>query len=286
MACALPVSSSTRLACAPALRRLGARRAGSLRLHRTRSDGCGLLDDAQRRHALGEAGLRLVAGRTWDRATDQVEDALACDASSTFRAPAAARPARGLMPRLVGSHQQPTVRPRPRLDLPSGRRNVGQAAIRTLRGCWCHRLGGRTRPPTSLTRTIKGCAADQASADSSPTVTPVYLRAPAGSGTERQPRAAVFPDRSVVSRHDRPALSRMSSSAVHARARGRSPRAPLARWAGKARTIPRPLAALLTVATIQVARGCLVLPPFQGPDEDAHFAYVQYLAETGKRPNL
>ena len=35
-----------------------------------------LLDDAQRRHALGEAGLRLVAGRTWDRATDQVEGAL------------------------------------------------------------------------------------------------------------------------------------------------------------------------------------------------------------------
>jgi glycosyltransferase involved in cell wall biosynthesis len=37
---------------------------------------CDLLDDVQRRHALGETGLRLVAGRTWERATDQVEDAL------------------------------------------------------------------------------------------------------------------------------------------------------------------------------------------------------------------
>ena len=36
----------------------------------------GLLDDPQRRQALGEAGLRVVAERTWERATDQVEDAL------------------------------------------------------------------------------------------------------------------------------------------------------------------------------------------------------------------
>jgi O-antigen biosynthesis protein len=35
-----------------------------------------LLDDAPRRHALAEAGLRLVAGRTWERATEQVEVAL------------------------------------------------------------------------------------------------------------------------------------------------------------------------------------------------------------------
>jgi 4-amino-4-deoxy-L-arabinose transferase-like glycosyltransferase len=40
------------------------------------------------------------------------------------------------------------------------------------------------------------------------------------------------------------------------------------------------------MATIQVVAWILVLPPFQGPDEDAHFAYVQQLAETGERPNL
>ena len=78
------------------------------------------------------------------------------------------------------------------------------------------------------------------------------------------------------------ALSRMGSQRVRARARARSPRAALARWAGKARTVPRPLAALLAVATIQVVAWILVLPPFQGPDEDAHFAYVQHLAETGE----
>lgn len=48
--------------------------------------------------------------------------------------------------------------------------------------------------------------------------------------------------------------------------------------------MPRPLAALLAVATIQVVAWALVLPPFQGPDEDAHFAYVQQLAETGDLP--
>jgi len=42
--------------------------------------------------------------------------------------------------------------------------------------------------------------------------------------------------------------------------------------------------ALLAVATIQVVAWALVLPPFQGPDEDAHFAYVQQLAETGQAP--
>jgi Predicted membrane protein (DUF2142) len=82
------------------------------------------------------------------------------------------------------------------------------------------------------------------------------------------------------------ALSRMAPSAIRARARARSPRAALVQWVGKARAVPRPLAALLAMATIQVVAWVLVLPPFQGPDEDAHFAYVQHLAETGERPDL
>src|SRR5919108_4671883 len=81
------------------------------------------------------------------------------------------------------------------------------------------------------------------------------------------------------------ALSRMAPGAIRARARGRSPRAAVGRWVGKLRTVPRPLAVLLAMATIQVVAWILVLPPFQGPDEEAHFAYVQYLAETGKTPD-
>ncbi len=38
------------------------------------------------------------------------------------------------------------------------------------------------------------------------------------------------------------------------------------------------------VAAIQAVAWALLLPPFQGPDEDAHFAYVQQLAETGNTP--
>jgi 4-amino-4-deoxy-L-arabinose transferase-like glycosyltransferase len=41
---------------------------------------------------------------------------------------------------------------------------------------------------------------------------------------------------------------------------------------------------LLAIAAIQVAAWIVVLPPFQGPDEEAHFAYVQHLAETGDPP--
>ena len=82
------------------------------------------------------------------------------------------------------------------------------------------------------------------------------------------------------------ALSRMAPSAIRTRARVPSPRVAMTQLVGKARTIPRPLAALLAMATIQVVAWILILPPFQGPDEEAHFAYVQHLAETGERPGL
>jgi Predicted membrane protein (DUF2142) len=39
------------------------------------------------------------------------------------------------------------------------------------------------------------------------------------------------------------------------------------------------------VAAIEVVAWSLVMPPFQGPDEMAHFAYVQHLAETGQAPD-
>lgn len=51
-----------------------------------------------------------------------------------------------------------------------------------------------------------------------------------------------------------------------------------------ARDIPRPLAALIVVGAIHVTAWMAVLPAFQGPDEPAHFAYAQHLAETGAAP--
>jgi 4-amino-4-deoxy-L-arabinose transferase-like glycosyltransferase len=76
----------------------------------------------------------------------------------------------------------------------------------------------------------------------------------------------------------------MASGAIRTPARRRSPRTVVVQRALKARSVPRPLVALLAMATIQVVAWMVVLPPFQGPDEDAHFAYVQHLAETGGRP--
>ena len=46
------------------------------------------------------------------------------------------------------------------------------------------------------------------------------------------------------------------------------------------------LAALIFVALAQGALWAILTPPLNGPDEGAHVAYAQYLAETGKRPSL
>src|SRR4051812_48585428 len=50
------------------------------------------------------------------------------------------------------------------------------------------------------------------------------------------------------------------------------------------RTFPRPLAALLSAATLLALGWILFTPALQGPDETGHVAYVQYLAETGHGP--
>ena len=46
-----------------------------------------------------------------------------------------------------------------------------------------------------------------------------------------------------------------------------------------------PLRLLLLVALIEVLAWSVVTAPFQGPDEAAHYAYTQYLAETGHKPS-
>lgn len=51
------------------------------------------------------------------------------------------------------------------------------------------------------------------------------------------------------------------------------------------RRVPRPLALILVVAAVQSLAWDLAVPAFQGPDESAHFAYVQHLAETGTLPS-
>lgn len=48
--------------------------------------------------------------------------------------------------------------------------------------------------------------------------------------------------------------------------------------------VPAPLGALLAVALILGTAWSLVTPPFQAPDEPAHVAYAQTLAETGDLP--
>jgi hypothetical protein len=49
--------------------------------------------------------------------------------------------------------------------------------------------------------------------------------------------------------------------------------------------IPVALSVLLLVGAIQTVAWDVAMTPFDGPDEDLHFAYVQYLAETGHLPS-
>lgn len=49
--------------------------------------------------------------------------------------------------------------------------------------------------------------------------------------------------------------------------------------------IPTALTLILVAAAIQSLAWDVALPAFQGPDESAHFAYIQHLAETGSIPS-
>ncbi len=51
------------------------------------------------------------------------------------------------------------------------------------------------------------------------------------------------------------------------------------------RAIPLPLAAILLAAALNAFLWSYAAPPLQAPDEPAHIAYVQHLAETGKPPH-
>ena len=44
-----------------------------------------------------------------------------------------------------------------------------------------------------------------------------------------------------------------------------------------------PLGLLLAAVAVVLAAWALFVPPFQVPDENAHFAYVQSLVENGER---
>lgn len=64
----------------------------------------------------------------------------------------------------------------------------------------------------------------------------------------------------------------------------RDPHSRRARLPGSLRRAPSALVLIVLVAALQSLAWDIALPAFQGPDEDTHFAYIQYLAETGHLP--
>jgi 4-amino-4-deoxy-L-arabinose transferase-like glycosyltransferase len=59
---------------------------------------------------------------------------------------------------------------------------------------------------------------------------------------------------------------------------------PLRAAARQRRRVPLPLVILLALALVQGVAWSMMTLPFQGPDEPAHIAYAQHLAETGHGP--
>jgi hypothetical protein len=55
--------------------------------------------------------------------------------------------------------------------------------------------------------------------------------------------------------------------------------------AWRLRSVPRGALTCALVAALNAVCWSLITPPFQAPDEPAHFAYVQQLAETGRLPS-
>lgn len=56
------------------------------------------------------------------------------------------------------------------------------------------------------------------------------------------------------------------------------------RVARRLRRVPRAGWVVFVIAFVNFAVWSIVVPPFEVPDEQAHFAYAQYFAETGKAP--
>lgn len=105
-------------------------------------------------------------------------------------------------------------------------------------------------------------------------------RTPARRGTDGGPARAVAP--APTRRAGRPATPPRQ-------ARGRAARSgqPAPRWRRATLSVRRvPLAAWLCalVACVNAAGWSLITPPFQAPDEQAHFAYVEQLARNGRLP--
>jgi 4-amino-4-deoxy-L-arabinose transferase-like glycosyltransferase len=68
------------------------------------------------------------------------------------------------------------------------------------------------------------------------------------------------------------------------RPRGRVQSSRSSRVAAALRTVPKTAWVCALIAVLNAACWSILIPPLQGPDEQAHFAYTQLLAETGRLP--
>jgi hypothetical protein len=111
-------------------------------------------------------------------------------------------------------------------------------------------------------------------------------QAPAKEGTRRG--GAAGNGRTTVAPPKPPKPPRARTARVaqtRARTRTRTQASRSGRVAAALRGVPRTAWVCALIAVLNAASWSILIPPLQGPDEQAHFAYTQRLAEAGTLPN-
>jgi hypothetical protein len=98
-------------------------------------------------------------------------------------------------------------------------------------------------------------------------------------------RTTEAPERAAPRKAPRGAPRRVPRELAVGRTRARTRASSSTRTLEMLRRMPRTAWVCALVAVINCVCWSILTPPLQGPDEQAHFAYVQQLAENGKMPN-
>jgi hypothetical protein len=79
--------------------------------------------------------------------------------------------------------------------------------------------------------------------------------------------------------------TRAARATATARTRTRTRTSVASRLAAALRSVPRTAWICALIAVLNAVAWSILIPPLQGPDEQAHFAYTQYIAENGALPS-
>jgi hypothetical protein len=111
-------------------------------------------------------------------------------------------------------------------------------------------------------------------------------QAPAKEGSRRGAQTGNGRTTATPPKPPKPPRARTARVAqTRSRTRTRTQTSRSGRVAAALRSVPRTAWVCALIAVLNAASWSILIPPLQGPDEQAHFAYTQRLAEAGRLPN-